>query len=242
MFFDVTMVTRYGVVMLEGFLTTLYICFIGLLLGLVLGAVVCWIKMKFSKWGSSLANIYIEFFRGTPFLIQLFLLYYVGPVFGIDLSATTAGILGLSLYGGAYFAEIFRTGIQSIPKGQTEAARALGIGEKSILVRIVIPQMLGLIIAPLTSQIITLVKESAILSVITVQELTFVGQRAISETYNYVEVYTMVALLYWSLVTTLSGLFKRWEKYSTEYMRAKKTPANGILMMNKQDVNIKTLS
>ncbi|MEH7525404.1 amino acid ABC transporter permease, partial [Bacillus sp. JJ1503] len=218
MFFDVTMVTRYGVVMLEGFLTTLYICFIGLLLGLVLGAVVCWIKMRFSKWGSGLANVYIEFFRGTPFLIQLFLLYYVGPVFGIDLSATVAGILGLSLYGGAYFAEIFRSGIQSIPKGQIEAARALGIGEKAILARIVIPQMLGLIIAPLTTQIITLVKESAILSVITVQELTFVGQRAISETYNYVEVYTMVALLYWALVTTLSGLFKRWERYSTEYM------------------------
>lgn len=236
MVFDFTMITRYGGVLLEGFLTTLYICLIGILLGLIIGAITCWIKMRFPGWGSALANVYIEFFRGTPFLIQLFLLYYVGPVFGLDISATLAGILGLGLYGGAYFAEVYRSGVLSISKGQTEAARALGIEEKAILLRIIIPQMLGLILAPLTSQIITLVKDSAILSVITVQELTFSGQRAISETYNYVEVYTMVALLYWTLVTILSNLSKKWEKYSTRYLKPKEVSSNRLLVIKKQEV------
>jgi polar amino acid transport system permease protein len=234
--FDFTMVTRYGGVLLEGLVITLYICLIGLLFGLIIGALTCWIKMKFPGCGSVIATIYIEFFRGTPFLIQVFLLYYVGPVFGIDMSATAAAIIGLSLYGGAYFAEIYRSGILSIPKGQIEAAQALGIGEKAILFRIVIPQMLGLIMAPMTNQIITLVKESAILSVITVQELTFIGQRAISETYNYVEVYTMVAFLYWALVSSLSMLFGRVEKYATRYLRPREFSPNRVVLIKKQDV------
>jgi polar amino acid transport system permease protein len=236
MAFDFSMFTRYGGVLLEGLVNTVFICFIGLVLGLLIGAVTCWIKMKFPSWCSAIANMYIEFFRGTPFLIQVFLLYYVGPVFGLDLSAMAAGIIGLSLYGGAYFAEIYRSGILSIPKGQIEAAQALGISEAAILFRIVIPQMLGLILAPLANQIITLVKESAILSVITVQELTFVGQRAISETYNYVEVYAMVALLYWAIVSSLSFLFGRLEVSATRHLRKKESPSQRFRYFKKQEV------
>jgi polar amino acid transport system permease protein len=238
MVFDFSIVTRYGPVLLDGFLTTLSICFIGLLLGLSIGVITCWIKMMFPGLGAGLATIYIEFFRGTPFLIQVFLLYYVGPVFGIDMSATAAGIVGLGLYGGAYFAEIYRSGILSVHKGQAEAARALGIGEKAILFRIVIPQMWGLIMAPLTNQIISLVKESAILSVITVQDLTFVGQRAISETYNYVEIYTLVAFLYWALVTILANLLRVLEKYLTRYLRLQDRLSNRFIVMKEQDIKL----
>ncbi|MCI2255792.1 amino acid ABC transporter permease [Domibacillus sp. PGB-M46] len=240
MIFDFSIVPRYGPALLEGFLITLFICFIGLLLGLFIGGLICWLKIRFPGWGATLANTYIEFFRNTPFLIQVFLLYYVGPVFGISISAMTAGILGLGLYGGAYFAEIYRSGILSVHKGQAEAARALGMGEKSILYRIVIPQMWGLIMAPLTSQIITLVKESAILSVITVQELTFVGQRAISETYNYVEIYTLVAFLYWALVTALANLLKGLENYSTRYLNVRERSPNKLIFMKKQDVKLRS--
>jgi polar amino acid transport system permease protein len=236
MVFDLSIVVRYWGILLEGFLTTLYICLIGLILGLVIGAIACWINMKFRGWGASLATFYIEFFRGTPFLIQVFLLYYVGPVFGLDLSATMAGILGLGFYGGAYFSEIYRSGVLSIPKGQKESALALGMGETAILIRIVIPQMLGLIMAPLTNQIITLVKESAILSVITVQELTFVGQRAISETFKYVEIYTLVALLYWTLITMLSNFLGRWEKHATRYLRGLEHPQRSVPIVKVSDI------
>jgi len=236
MAFDFSMITRYGGVLLEGLTYTLYICLIGLVIGLMMGAVLCLIKMKLPTWCSVIANMYIEFFRGTPFLIQVFLLYYVGPVFGLDLSAMTAGMIGLSLYGGAYFTEIYLSGILSIPKGQIEAAQALGISETAILFRIIIPQMLGLILAPLANQIITIVKESAILSVITVPELTFVGQRAISETYNYVEVYTMVAILYWAIVSSLSILFGRLERFATRHVRKEESPSQRFLYLKKQEV------
>ncbi|MEH7415745.1 amino acid ABC transporter permease [Neobacillus drentensis] len=238
MVFDFSIVTRYAGLLFEGFLTTLSICAAGLLLGLFIGMITCTVKMRSPGWGAGLANVYIEFFRGTPFLIQVFLLYYVGPVFGIDISATAAGIIGIGLYGGAYFAEIYRSGILSIPKGQVEAARALGIGEKAILFRIVIPQIWGLIMAPLSNQIISLVKESAILSVITVQELTFVGQRAISETYNYVEIYTMVAFLYWALVTLLANLLRGLEKYATRYLRTRERSSTGFFVMKEQDIKL----
>lgn len=233
MIFDFSIITQYGSILIDGFLNTLYICAAGLILGLIIGAVACLIKMKSRGIGAGITNIYIELFRGTPFLIQTFILYYVGPQVGVNLSATVVGILCLGLYSGAYFAEIYRAGIQSIPRGQIEAAQALGIGEIAILFRIVLPQMLGLILAPLTNQMITLVKESAILSVITVQELTFAGQRVISETFSYVEIYTMVALLYWVLVTLMSFLSSQWEKHATRHLRVKVEPSKAYIETKK---------
>ncbi|WP_051331042.1 amino acid ABC transporter permease [Aneurinibacillus terranovensis] len=224
MSFDATIITRYWGDLFGGFLTTLYICITGLILGLIVGAITCWAKMRLPGLGARIMNVYIEIFRGTPFLIQTFIFYYVGPVFGINLSASAVGILGLAFYSGAYFAEIYRAGILSIPKGQVEAAHALGIGDKAILFRIILPQMLSLILAPLTNQVMTLIKESAILSVITVQELTFTGQEIIGETFNYVEVYAKVALLYWFLITILSILTSCWEKYTTRYLKIKERP------------------
>jgi polar amino acid transport system permease protein len=168
-----------------------------------------------------LANVYIEVFRGTPFLVQLFILYFVGPEFGLNLSALTVGILGIGLYGGAYFAEIFRSGILSIPKGQIEAAKALGFSRTAILLRIVIPQMLALILAPLTNQLITLIKDSSILSIITVKELTFTSQSIIAETYKYVEVYAVIALLYWVLSTLVSILTGILEKRLTSHLNVR---------------------
>lgn len=210
---------QYWGVLFQGFLYTLFICATGITLGLLVGVLACAGKLsRFSviRWGT---DAYIEFFRGTPYLIQVFILYYVAPVFGLDLSTITVGIVSLALYGGAYFAEVYRSGIQSIPKGQIEASRALGIGEFAILFRVVIPQMMGLILAPLTNQAITLIKDSAILSVITLEELTFAGQRVIGETFRYVEVYMIVAVLYWAFNTALSVVSARLEWNVTHYLR-----------------------
>src|SRR5205823_5484036 len=97
---------------------------------------------------------YIQFMRGTPLLVQLFLLYYCGPAIGIRLDAITAGVLGLAANAAAYFAEIFRAGFESIPKGQVEAARIVGLTPRHIVTRIKLPQMLALIVPPSVNQVI----------------------------------------------------------------------------------------
>jgi polar amino acid transport system permease protein len=221
MFFDLTFVLQYWDILFKGFLNTLYVCGIGIALGMLIGAIACAAKLSRFKLFRGWTNAYIEFFRGTPFLIQVYILYYVGPGFGLELSALFVGIIGLGIYGGAYYAEIYRSGILSIPKGQIEAARALGIGDAAILFRIILPQMMGLILAPFTNQTITLIKESAILSVITLQELTFAGQRIIGQTFRYVEVYAMIALLYWALISVFSVISTQLERISTRYLRVK---------------------
>jgi polar amino acid transport system permease protein len=218
MAFDSNMIYSHWQVLLTGFWHTLYICFFGLILGLFIGAASCAVKISSFRVLRIIANVYIEVFRGTPFLVQVFIIYFVGPEFGINLSAISAGILGMGLYGGAYFAEIFRSGILSIPKGQIEAAKALGFSRSAILLRIVIPQMLVLILAPLTNQLITLIKDSSILSIITVKELTFTSQSIIAETYQYVEVYAVIALLYWILSTFVSSLTGILEKRLTSHL------------------------
>jgi polar amino acid transport system permease protein len=221
MFIDLNFVLQYWDVLFKGFLNTIYVCGIGIVLGMFIGAIACATKLSRFNLFRGGTNAYIEFFRGTPFLIQVYILYYVGPEFGLELSALLVGIIGLGFYGGAYYAEIYRSGILSIPKGQIEAARALGISDAAILFRIIFPQMLGLILAPFTNQTITLIKESAILSVITLQELTFAGQRVIGQTFRYVEVYAMIALLYWALISVFSVISTQLERISTRYLRVK---------------------
>jgi polar amino acid transport system permease protein len=215
-------IVQYGPILLKGFFNTVYICAAGILLGLLIGAIACAAKLSKISLFKHLANIYIEFFRGTPYLIQVFLLYYVAPVYGIDLPIVALGIISLGLYSGSYFSESYRSGILSIPKGQIEASRALGIGEFTLFRRIVLPQMLVLIIAPLTNQIITVIKDSSILAVVTLEELMFSGQRIIGETFRYVEVYMIVAILYWALNTGVSILSNVLERHSTYYMKSSK--------------------
>jgi polar amino acid transport system permease protein len=216
---DFSVIYEYRYVLIDGFVKMLYMCAAGLSIGLVVGAVACSAKMSRYRILRGCANAYIEWFRGTPFLIQVFILYYVGPKFGLVLDATIAGILALGVYTGSYFAEIYRSGIQSVPRGQIEAARALGMGEAAIFFRIVLPQMIGLILAPMTSNTISFIKDSSVLSIITVHELTFATQSVIGKTFRYVEVYITVALLYWALIKFLSICSSRLERLFTSHNR-----------------------
>jgi polar amino acid transport system permease protein len=214
---DFSVISEYRQVLIDGFLKMISLCTAGLTIGLAVGAIACAAKMSRFRILRGCANVYIEWFRGTPFLIQLFILYYVGPNFGLMLDATVAGIIGLGLYAGSYYAEIYRSGIQSVPRGQIEAARALGMGEGTILIRIVLPQMMGLIVAPMTNQSISFIKDSAALSFITVHELSFAAQSVIGQTYSYVEVYAAVAFLYWVFITLISIGSVRLERLFTRY-------------------------
>lgn len=204
MSFDIDLLLRYAPLLLQGLWTTVYICAAAAVLAVVLGLVVALLygaPLRPLKW---LCRAYIETMRGTPILIILFIFYYGGPSIGITLDAEPVGILGLGLYGAGYFAEIFRAGFESIPPGQVEAARMLGIPRWRIVFRIKLPQMLMLIVPPSTNQLIILVKESALLSIITVAELTKNSTQMVNETFAVLEPYLAVALLYWLLIEGIS--------------------------------------
>jgi len=207
---------NYGPLLLAALATTLRICFIATAIAMLLGFAMALALRSRSRLLAWLARIYVEIMRGTPILVVLFLLYYGGPTIGLTLDAEPVGILGLSLYGAGYFAEIFRAGLQSIPVGQVEAARMLGISPRHIVARIQAPQMLRLIVPPSINQVIVLIKESAALSIITVPEITKVGAQISNETFAVVAPYLIVALLYWLVVeavATAGFLVERLVRY-----------------------------
>ena len=202
--FDVTIIINYWPKIVEGILNTLFICALSLPTGFVFALFVCAARMSKHGWLRNPALAFIEIIRNTPFLIQVFMVFYVLPFYGIRMEPLTAGIGCLSAYAAAYFAEIIRGAIQSVPVGQSEAARALGLPGLLIMRRIIFPQMLGYLIPPLTNMGMTLIKESSVLSVITVAELTYMGQFVIGKAFAPVEMFSVIALIYW-LITALFG-------------------------------------
>lgn len=202
----------YAPLMLAGLATTAWICALATVLGIVVGLLLTCLEgtgITSLRW---LVRSYIEIVRGLPILILLFVLYYGGPSIGLRLSAEAVGVFGLGFYGAAYFAEIFRSGFQSIPKGQIEAARMAGLSGTQIVRYIKLPQMLVLITPPMVNQIIILIKESAVLSIITVAELTKNTTQFVNETYAVIQPYLAAALLYWLLVEAVAQLGKVIER------------------------------
>ena len=201
---DTDMIARYGPLLLAGLVTTLRVCALASVIALLAGLGLALLLRARLLVVRAAARTYVEVMRGTPILVILFLLYYGGPSFGLVLDAEPVGIFGLGFYGAAYFAEIFRAGFESIPKGQLEAARMVGLAPRQIVYRIQIPQMLGLIVPPSVNQVIILVKESAVLSIITVAELTKNATQMANETFAVIEPYLAVAVLYWVLIEVIA--------------------------------------
>ena len=203
----------YGPDILRGVRLTIILSIVGSAVALCVGAALA-LVLSFARTTMLRAPIraYIEFFRGTPLLVQLFLLYYGGPHLGVTLNAVTVGIVGLGLYGGAYGAEILRGGIESIPPGQLEAARSFGYSGAQRVRYIVLPQMLVVVLPPLTNMLIIIMKDTAILSVITVPELTFQVTALTLETFAFVEPFAMLAIGYWTLVELTAYLGRELER------------------------------
>ncbi|CAM5778206.1 amino acid ABC transporter permease [Castellaniella caeni] len=168
-------------------------------LGIVLGCAIAVLQLFAGRFIANILRVYIEFLRSVPDLILLFLLYYGGPSFGLTLDALSSGIVALGIYGSAYFAEIFRAGFMAVPKGQIEAADCLGITRLATVWRIQIPQMLVMILPPLTNMIIFLSKETAILSIITVPELTAVLTGLSSEKFIFMAPLALLCIAYLAL-------------------------------------------
>ncbi len=210
---------HYGPALVSGFAVTILCWIAGSLGGMVVGFAIASLQHWAGRPVRWLLQAYIEIIRGTPFMIQLFILYYGGPYVGVVLGPVEAGILSFVVYGSPYFSEIFRSGFESIPKGQIEAARCVGLGEGSIVRRIILPQMLVLITAPLTNFVIILSKETAILSVVTVPELLYQTQTMAAETFTYIEPYVALSLFYWLMVVATTWLGAKVEARVTRHLR-----------------------
>lgn len=157
-------------------------------------------------------SAYVTFFRGTPLLVQLFLLFFGLPQFNIMLPAFVCGVIGLGLYSASYVSEIVRGAIQSIDRGQMEAARSIGMSSSLAMRTVILPQAVVRMIPPLGNEFIALIKNSALVSLLTIDDLMHEGQKIISVTYRSLEVYLVIALVYLMLTSTTNYLLQRAER------------------------------
>lgn len=154
---------------------------------------------------------YVDFVRGTPLLIQIFLVFFALPIVGIRFDEIWAGIIALAFNTSGYIAETVRGGVGSVERGQTEAAKSIGMTHPQILAYILLPQALRPIIPPLTNELISMTKNTSLLSVISVYELTRAGQAIISVHFVPFEIYLLLALYYYAIIKSLSWLSRRLE-------------------------------
>jgi His/Glu/Gln/Arg/opine family amino acid ABC transporter permease subunit len=209
MVFDWTLVEKSVPLLATGLLMTLKISSLAMLIGLVLGAALGLASMSRFAPARWFVRGYVDFIRGTPLLIQIFLVYFALPVIGINLPEFWAGVIALSLNAAGFLAEIVRAGIGSIEKGQAEAARSIGMRHHQILFHVLLPQSLRSVVPPATNEMITLVKGSALLSVISVYELTRAGQAVIAVHFAPFEIFVLIALYYYLTVSLLAWA-SRW--------------------------------
>ncbi len=216
--FDMSLISSNADALWSGFWLTVRLCLLGIGLGLLAGGLLLGMRQLLGPRWQLLYEGYVTLFRGTPLLVQLYLAYYGGPYIGLELSAEQIGIAGLTLYGAAYFAEIYRAGFEAVPRGQLEAARDLGLSREQILHLVIWPQMLARCLPPLVGQIVILVKESSVLSIITVPELTTVAMRIANENFSILEPYVVLALAYWGLTLAVSRLGRTLEHRFTRHL------------------------
>lgn len=190
---------------------TILISILSLSLGLALGLIIAIMKMSGIKPFVWIADFYVWVIRGTPLLVQLFLIYFGLPQLGVELGAFLSAILGLGINAGAYIAEIFRGGLQAVQKGQREAASSLGMTNAKVVWRIVLPQALRISIPALGNQTVMMIKDSSLASLVTVSEIMMVSQRFAASNFAFMEFYITAAAMYLVLTTIASALLNRFE-------------------------------
>lgn len=199
--------------LLEGATVTIQVTAVGFVLSLTLATAITVAKTTLRWWPlDAVVAVYVSFIRGTPILVQIFLVYYVLPLVGIDIGPITAGILAITLNSAAYVTEILRGGLAAVPKGQFEAARSLGIPTLPLWAKVVLPQVFITTIPPLVNEFTQVLKSTALLATITVVELMRVSQQIFSRNYHPVEVLLGAFLLYFLMcfaVSRMAGLLER---------------------------------
>jgi len=193
-------IAQYGSTFGGALLTTIYLSVLGELVGIVAGLLIALLRLSPLRLVRVLAGIYIDFFRGVPLLIVLIWIYFALPALtGLNLDPLTASVAGLGLTYAAYLAEVFRAGIQAIPRGQREAAFTLGFSDLQTLRKIILPQAIRIVIPPLGNSFVGILKDSSLVAVIGEVDLLRQAMVITSQTFRPLEVYTFVALLYYAL-------------------------------------------
>ncbi len=193
--------------LVQGLWLTLEITTVSLLLSMLIGLTSALMRLSISPMARGIAKVYLELIRNTPLLIQIFIIYFVlAPI--LDMDRFFSAVLALSLFEGAYASEIIRAGILAIPAGQSEASASLGMTSAQNYRHIILPQAMRQMIPPLTSQGISLIKDSALVSTIAIYDLTMQGQQIVAETFLTFEIWFTIAAIYLAMTIGLSGVVK----------------------------------
>jgi polar amino acid transport system permease protein len=213
MTFDFSVISQNAPLLWQGFLITLYYTVITIVAGMIIGLVVGLIQLTPYRPLVWLGRVYVEFFRNIPLLVILLWTYYALPIFmGLNITKGWAGFVALSCYVGAFYAEILRAGVQSIDPGQTDAATAIGMSYGQRMRRIILPQAFRRMVPPLAGQSIIQMKNTTLLSIITVPDLLYQASYISSFTYRPMEIYTAIGIIYVVVLTPLTLLARRLEK------------------------------
>ena len=195
-----------------GFIRTLQVAVLALLLALVIGVVVGTMSTAKGRLPRAVARIYVEMFQNIPLLIQIFFMYNGLAMAGLVLSEFTIGVVGVGLYHGAYIAEVVRAGILAIPKGQEEAAYSEGFNYIQTMRYVILPQMVKIILPPLTNQAVNLIKNTSVLAIIAGADLMYVADSYASSSLNYGPAYAVAGLLYFLLCFPLATFARKYEQ------------------------------
>lgn len=213
--FDLSMAfiaKKIGFLVRQGVVTTLYISAASIAIATVIALVGAIAKLSKNGAVYGLATFYTSLFRGLPLLMQIYIIYLGLPQVGYVISAVPAGIMALSLCYGAYMTEIFRAGIESIPRGQTEGATALGLGPNQTLFLVILPQALRVIIPPTGNQFIAMLKDSSLVSVVGVWELMYLARTQGQTEFRHIEMLITASMIYWGLSIVLEFAQSRIEE------------------------------
>ncbi len=204
--------SRIGLMISKGLFTTIYISAVSIVIATAIAIVGAIAKLSNNGFAYAIASFYTSLFRGLPLLLQVYLIYKGLPQLGFMVDAIPSGIAALSLCYGAYMTEIFRAGIQSIPKGQWEASRALGFKSGLILRKIILPQSVPIIVPPTGNQFIAMLKDSSLVSVLGIWELMYLAKTLGQRDFRHMEMLLTAAMIYWGLTIVLEMIQARIER------------------------------
>lgn len=217
--FDIELAKSSAWFVVQGLKYTIIITLITIFIGLLIGLVMALMRMSSAKIFRYPARVYISIIRGTPLLVQLFILYFGLPVIGINLSPFLAAIIGLSLNVGGYSAETFRGALLAVPKGQWEAAYSINMTYGQALRRVVMPQALRVALPSLANTLLSLVKDTSLLSMITVPEMLYQAKIIGGREFDYLTMYILAAIFYWMVCTVLAWVQDRLEDRYGKFTR-----------------------
>jgi polar amino acid transport system permease protein len=209
--------------LLAGLSLTVGLTFGSMAIAVALGLALALLRISRLVWLRVPAILFVELIRGSPLLLQLFYIYYVFPLAGLRLTPIQAGLLGLGINYGAYLSEVFRAGIAAVQKGQWEAAGALGFKPWQTMRLVVLPQAIRIVVPPVGNYFVSLFKDTALVSTISITELMFQGQLIASDTFKYMRIYSVVFVIY-VLISAPASLGVRWLELRLQGGRTDRRP------------------